>query len=411
MRKFSPFVKSIAVLSTGSIIAQGLTAISIPILTHIYGPTSMGEYTYVISICAIFMGVINLRYDIPIVTDEDESNVYPLIKLALLIGISIALVSLVCIGFYFYCTGKPLIWTVYIFFILIAYALVNVLTAFNNRRKHYKIISSVYVVRTAMQDIGGIITGIIKPLSHGLLLAYTLGQYLGIRQQIKPTLGEWEKIWSCSSSRLKHVLYIHKKQPLFSMPALLANSLSYSLIAIFVESLYGLEEVGLYSISMKFLGLPLALFAGNIGKVFTEQASREFTLTHGYYNTYKKTLKLLFIIAIPMVLLLMLLATPICTYVLGEKWTKAGTYIVILAPMFGVRFMTSSVAPAFVIARKQQQEARMQLLFLLSNIISWITAKNMHLDIFGFLTLISGLFTTSYIIYSFYIYKNSRPIA
>ena len=87
------FLGSILILASGSVIAQGITALSIPVLTRIYLPNDIGIYTYLLSIAAIFMAVVNARYDVSIVTDSEERNVFPLIKLALLIGIIISIVA------------------------------------------------------------------------------------------------------------------------------------------------------------------------------------------------------------------------------------------------------------------------------------------------------------------------------
>ena len=80
------FLVNIAVLASGSFIAQGIGALTIPVLTRIYTPEDLGLYTYIISIAAIFLSVVNTRYDVSIVTEPEERNVYPLIKLSLIVG-------------------------------------------------------------------------------------------------------------------------------------------------------------------------------------------------------------------------------------------------------------------------------------------------------------------------------------
>ena len=138
----STFFRSIFVLMTGSVVAAAIRAVATPVLTRLYSQEAMGAYSYLISISSIFMGVVNCRYDISIVTDSEEKHVFPLIKLSLLIGLTVTVISsLVFTGIFIY-NGKPFYWPILFFFNLLAYSIVNVLTAYNNRNKEYKVISS-----------------------------------------------------------------------------------------------------------------------------------------------------------------------------------------------------------------------------------------------------------------------------
>lgn len=233
---------------------------------------------------------------------------------------------------------------------------------------------------------------------------------MGIKRQMKPLQKYWREVISVPANKVKEVAFKHKKQFYFSTPALLANSLSYSIITIFIEMLYGMTQVGFYSISVRLLGLPLALIGGNVSKVFLEQASAEYNEHKHFSYSFKKTFILLLIIAIPMVLVLTLLATPICTFVFGKEWAVAGKYIAILAPMFGIRFITSAMSPAFVIINRQGLELILQMVFLVCGVLSYTISQIYHLEIIDFVTLISATFSVAYLIYFLAIYKYSKKI-
>lgn len=117
---------------------------------------------------------------------------------------------------------------------------------------------------------------------------------------------------------------------------------------------------------------------------------------------------ILLAIAIPMVLVMYLFATPLCQIIFGKEWGQSGRFIMILAPMFGVRFITSALSPAFTIVKKQQIELILQGVFLMSNIASYIITKYYGLGIEGFLSIISVLFTFSYLLYLCFIFVFSR---
>ena len=354
------------------------------------------------------MGVVNARYDVPIVTDEKEEHVYPLIKLSFIVGTIVTIIAALVFTFVFICNGKPLYWPFLFFFNVLSFSIINVLTAYNNRCKEYKIISSVVVIRRGTQFCLAIALGFFFPYSICLLVPYVVGEYMGIHRQLKPLRPHLKEVASVDFTQLKFVAKLHWKQTLFSTPALLANSLSYSLITIFIGKLYGFSTVGLYSISVTLLGVPLGLIGGNVAKIFMQKASAEFAREGSYSLTFNKTLVFLVAIAIPMAIVLILYAEPICSFVFGESWAPAGAFIKILAPMFAIRFVTSALTPAFTIVKKQQIDLFLQGLFLLSNLISFFVTKSMNLSVDGFLTIVSVLFSFVYILYLFFIYIYSR---
>ena len=379
-----------------------------PILTRLYSPEVIGKYTYIISVSAIFMSVINGRYDVAIVTEKNECNVFPLIKLSLLCGLAMTLVASVSIGSYFFLSGKEVWMIVYVFLILLSFALVDVFTSYNNRHKEYKIITSVYILRTSIQNIGGILGGFISNSVHFLALPYAMGLFAGLRRQVKPLRPYLKEIMAVPYSEVKRVARVHIRQPLFSAPALLVNSLSYSLITILLESLYGLEQIGYYSVSVRLLGLPLALIGTNVSKVYVEQAAKAYNDKGSFTFIFKKTFLLLLAVAIPMVIILFLWATPICRIVLGEKWIIAGEMIAILAPMFGFRLVTSAMSPSFVIVNRQKMELCLQSLFLVSNLICFVVAKIFDFRIMDYLKVLSLLYSFCYLTYLMFIYKYSK---
>lgn len=405
--RIGSYLKSILVLASGSVLAQLIVVLCAPILTRLFSPEVMGAYTYLLSVCAIFLGIVNLRYDMSIVSEDKEENVFPLIKLATMVGVLVTIIASVGVSIYFYESDKPLIWIAYIFTILLSYGLINVFTAYNNRQKEFKVISNVYIIRRLAQNLGPACIGILSSSVHVLLLSYVAGQFLGIRSQTRTLKNHIREIIHVPKSKVKEVLLKHKRQPLFSTPALLINSLSYSLITIFIEELYGMQEVGFYSISVRLLGLPLVIIAGNVSKVFMEKASREYDVKGDFFPTLKNTFLLLLLIAIPMVAILMLFSTPVCTFVFGSQWSSAGVYVTILAPMFGIRFINSTLTPAFIILGKQKNEFYLQLLFLISVLGSYLICLICHLDIRKFLLFLSVSFSVSYFTYliSIFVYS------
>lgn len=406
----SRFLTSISTLTSGSVIGQLVVLLTAPVLTRLYTPAELGSYTYLISFATIFMGVINGKYDMAVVVEDEEIKVFALIKLSLMIGVIFTFFGTLIFVIYNLVTANSMnsADVLFIVLVLFSYALIDVLTAYNNRQREYKVMAAVNVIRSVCQNIGAILLGFVHLGKTGLIIPYVIGQYLGANKQAKTLKRHWHEIKDVSGAELKNVLIKHKRQPLFSAPAALANSFSYSSITIFLNTLFGEALVGFYSISVRLLGLPLALISGNVSKVFFESAAKERAETGQFYSAFRKVLFFQLMLAMPIVIVMYFLGPPICEFVFGKEWRVAGDYIQILAPMFGIRFIVTTLTPAMIIAQKQKYELFIQLMFVVFSVICFFACSYLKLPVETYLIIISVLFSIVYLVYLVIIYYYSK---
>ncbi len=417
----STFLKSLAVLASGSLIAQLFTAVQQPLLTRLFSAEQLGAYTYLMSIPLTFVGVICARYDAAIVYEEDENKVFPLIKLNLLITLVLSvLVSLLYAVYLIFFNPdyvKYLYLMPFICLYLIAYGVTNILNAYNNRNGDYKMISKMHVVRTAIQVVGVLVPGLFfvslmkwdwlsMPI---LVLPFCLGMFFGVLSQAKPLKEHFGEILHIPWSEVKEVATLHRKQPLLSMPALYANSMSYSVITLFIEGLYSEALLGYYSISTRLLGMPLSLISGNVSKVYMEQAAKEYAATGGYAKAFKKTFLFLLVLALPMFLVMYFLAPPVCEWLFGEGWDIAGRYIKILALMFSMRFIATALSPGLFVCRKQQYELVIQLFLLGASLLAGLVAFFTGATIEQFLWYVCLFKSVGFMLTIVVTYRFSKP--
>lgn len=408
----SSYLRSITILASGSVAAQLITVISSPFITRLFTPENIGFYTYILSISHLFMAVINGRYDMSIVTEEKEERVHALIKLSIIICLIASLLISFGYSFYFRFLSKEYSSYTYIstiiFLLLISYGIINVLNAFNNRNKEYKLMSSLYIIRAACQNFGAVVLGFFNTGMLGLLIPYLIGQIIGVKKQASSIKPHYEELKGVNREQMVEVAKLHYKQPLYSAPALFVNNFSYSSITFFIEAIFGMSFVGLYSISVRVLGLPLSIISGNVSRVFFEDASREYNNTGQFFNSFKKTTLFLTALAIPMTLAMIFIVPTITVLVFGEAWKEAGDYIKILSIMFGIRFVVSSLTPGILISKKQRSELIIQLSFIVASVVCFVFARKMLLNILVYLKFVSISFSIIYIIYYIILYKCSK---
>lgn len=396
-------------MTSGSLIAQTITILVSPILTRLFSPEELGVYALVLTAESLFGGIICGRYDVAIVSELEDEDVFPIIKLSAIISIIFSSIAASIYGYTYFISQESLqnynYAVIFLFLLLFVNGLLRILESYNNRHREYKIMTSVYIHRTIVQNLGSVILGVLKFSVLGLLISHTLGMIVGLNKQAKTLRSSFRKIKAVKKKDIIKVMKKHYRQPVFSVPAVFANRFSYSSINLFIASLFGLNILGFYSISYKALGLPLTVMSNNIAKIFFKDASLEYQKEGNYKNSFRRTSIFLFILSIPMFLGMYFVVPPLFEIIFGSGWEVAGSYVRILAPMFVFRFIVNTIAYGLQVARKQIFELFLQVLFIIASVISFLLTKLLDLTVEEYLSIISITFSIIYIIYYFIVMK------
>lgn len=412
MIKHNSYLKGLILLFSGSVLSQGITFLFTPVISRLFSPEQMGAYTLVLSVVNMFGAVICARYDMIIISAEDENEVHNLISLSILVGIITSFFVTVVFTLYAKTNYELNIllgnWSILVFPILIIYAATNILTAYNNRHGEYGLISQVNIIRVSAQGILQTMSGILGFGTIGLVISYLASNAVGVKRQAYRLNEDKYNFFDLKKNQVTAVVKKYKNQPLFSVPAIFFNAASYSLLPFFINSMFDAREVGLYSISFRLLGVPLALISTNVSRVFFQKASKQYNKHGDFSKLYLQTALLLFAIALPMTIFLYFAGERLIVVVFGTAWANAGLYIKLLAPMFGVRLVVSALSVSLIITEKQKYDMIFQSLFLISTIITYVISLLLKLEIKDFIVMISILFSVTYLIYGFVGYYYSR---
>lgn len=396
-----PYLRSVAILSAGSLIAQIINFVGSIIVARVYTDVTIGYFTYIISIVAMFSTVVNGRYDVPIVSADTEEESFSLIKLSFLISIVVSVfVTLGTFLFVIICKGEyeeKLVELSFVFPLLLIAGLINILNAYNNRHVEYKLISSSYFIRTAFQNLIFWGAGIVNASTFSLLLGQLTGQFFGIKKQSNKFLTDVKRVFGVSKKQMYQVAKKHKEQFTFSLSATFINAISYSVISLFIGDYFGMALLGLYSYSVRVLGLPLTIFSSNISKVHFKEANDEIKKNGSFIISTLKMVLFSFVLATGMTILLILFAPMLFEAIYGDAWKLAGEYVRILAPMFGFRMMVGSVGFSFILANEQKVELLFQIILLVTLGILAVLTHILHFEIVVFLFWLSVTYSIVYI--------------
>ena len=406
----SHFFKSLAILASGSLIGTAITAACEVGRTWIFPAENLGIYTLLLTFPHLFIAIPSFRYDISIIVEKDERKTLALVKLSLILMLLTS--TAVTLGDIIFLFGFHAEYSAYwytiplCFFVVCGYGLNNVLNAYSNRRKEYKEISQKYVIRTAAQNITTIILGmlIVKLLQlpeWSVLILYIphgLGLFIGTWKQSASLRKQEKEIRSLRGKELMEAAKIHRKQLLFSTPALFINNYSYSVISLLVEDLFDATTLAYYGISNRVLGIPIALISGNVSKVYIEEAAKEYNATGKFIKAFKKTILFLVAMAIPMLLGMYFVAPLVCESILGPGWGIAGEYIKILAVMFSFRLIGTAMSQSLVVCNRQGIELIVNICLVIASLLSGVITRQTGGDIYSFLTLICIFRSACYVL-------------
>ncbi len=399
----SEFNRNVLTLISGTVVAQSLPLLLMPILTRLFTPAQIGLLQFFMSTTIIFGNIVNGKLELATVLPHKDSDAYNLLILGILLSsAAIIVISLLLIFF-----GKPFVqvfnvtpllnWLWLLPFSIFGLSTFNLLNYYFTRFKRYKLISLSKVTRSASTIVFQIFAGLIN-FFGGLISGYVLGHILslvpfGLKLYKTPTLRHKVK-----KVKLIALLKRYKKFPAFYVPATLANRLSYDLVNMLIPSLFSRADLGFFSLAMRYMNVPSYFIGLSFSQIFSQIGSEEKRKTGSIKNSFYSILKRLLILAVPIYLSFFLFSKPAFALVFGEKWLDSGIYAQIISIFMMIRFIVAPLMNTLYILEKQEFILISNLILLTLSISSFIAGKLLKLSFERTLIIYTVVMTLAYLI-------------
>jgi len=365
----SEFSRNVLTLMTGTTIAQAIPIAISPILTRLYTPEDFGVYSLYFGILSLFAVIATARYEIAIVLpkkDEDAINVLVLsvlisIILSFFIFIFIFLFKDYIINLINLQSVGNLLYLIPISLLFIGFY--NTFSFWFNRKKKFKYLSIGRVIQTFTIGLHQIIFGIFK-INIGMVIgniigsiAYVIYFILLLRKTKIYKLFKFVSIKNIIKQAIKY-----KDFPLINSIHVFSDVSKNSLTTIFISSFFGNYILGLYMLSFRILQLPLGIIGSSFGQVLYEKFNscrddRSLVLLES-----KKIIKKLFIIALPLFLIIFIVAPKLFFLIFGDKWSISGEYVRVMIPYLFINFLISPISQIPIIYNKQKDFFKLSLI-------------------------------------------------
>lgn len=410
------FNRNVLTLMTGTTIAQAIPVAISPILTRIYKPEDFGVYALFLAIVSIFGTISNARYELAIMLPESDEDAFNIVVLGMMICGCITFVLFIVFFIFNGVLAQKLgngqigFWLYFIPVSVFFIGLFNVLNYFNNRIKNYKDIAKVTIYKSVIVAVIQLSVVFFKAGAAGLISGQIMSNMFGNLKLLKNTLSKVDVKRALSLQKIKLLAVRYQNFPKYSLGATFANVLSQHLTSILISAYFNVATLGYYSLVLRLLGMPSALIGSSIGQVFFQAASKERLKTGKAIKSFDSTVRKLVFISLPSFAILFFIVEDLFAIVFGEDWRIAGNYAKILIPLFGLRFVASSLSVLSTVFEKQKIEIIWQIVLLTFVVSTFFISYIFEYKFSSFLLLMTIALSIHYSIYLFLSYRFSRGL-
>ncbi|MCK4886337.1 MAG: oligosaccharide flippase family protein [Planctomycetes bacterium] len=328
------FAKNVAVVMSGTAVAQIVSFGMTPVISRFFTPSDFGVFGSFNAVLIVICAAVTLQYSQAIMLPKDDKDAINVFAISIA---SVILVTLI-VSLVVFITSTMLTSLVKIdssYFLLWLLPLGIFLNGLNQsfqawciRRKAFSRTSVSQVIRAISMNISQISLGIFRIGGIGLISGSVFGDgmatisvarfffkndYSQMRHAIK-----WQK--------MKEMVVEYRDFPMFSSPQNVFNALSQGLPVLLLGYFYGVAVAGSYAFGSRILQAPMAFVLVALRQVLFQKASEAYNSGQKLYPLYLKTTGGLFAIAIIPSVVLFIWAPSIFSLIFGSKWYMAGDY-------------------------------------------------------------------------------------
>jgi len=368
----TPFFSNVLKLVSGSVIAQILGILLIPVITRLYSPEDFGVFQLFLSISGILVIFSCLSYQLAIMLpkeDEDSANILALccILITIISGISVG-IFLIFSDWIGMILNTPEIsqYLVYVPLVVFLDGLFIALTYWLSRKKQFGLIATAQVVNSISGKGIQIGIGMYAASAFGLIIGLTVSYAASVVVIVRSIYEDLPLFKKVTWDHIRNLAVRYKKFPLLTSWSLGANTLSTNIAPLLLAYYFTPEIVGYFAVANMVVFLPMGLLGSATSQVFFQKACDEKNKTGSVAHIVREIqLRLISIGMFPM-FVLMIIGADLFAFVLGSQWAVAGQYAGILAPWLLFVFIASPLSTIFAVLERQTVDLSFNILILIS---------------------------------------------
>jgi O-antigen/teichoic acid export membrane protein len=396
-------LKDVSILIRGSVFAQIVGILLMPVLSRLYDPADFGAFGLFQAAMLMISVVACLRYDQAILMAVDEAEALGLFRLCIFLSFVMSLLILLAVVIVkLLRLEQPWLGPLSLYWLSPATFLAGMALAATSLFTWlgaFQVASNSRVFQSIANGAVAIFFGLVSPAAWGLVLADTVGRLAVIAVGTKNLLPSisW-RTWLRDSPALAR-RYI--SFPKVSVAGGLLNNGGYFVTRVALFSLFGAEVNGQFALADRVIALPVGLVVVAVSQVFTSHYSRLLREDPASARIYlRRTVRYAALIGLPPLFLGIGLAPQLFPLVFGAQWAEAGKFAQILGVMYYSSVVSGPIQTALVVSGHMGWQFTWEALRLVLLVVLWLTVWWQHWDVYAALTgfgLITALASFVYV--------------
>lgn len=362
--KMSYTMKNVAKLCTGTLAGQLISFITSPICYRVFGAYYIGLWTLFHSYAGVVVAFSDLGMAKSIVVEKDPDRVITIYKVITTLSMGFSILSALVLAVFYSFNRDDLgglsltFFFIYMIFDIFTRQQTQICYSWLNREGKYNTLMKNPVISKIITAAVSVAIGLGgKAIGQDWLLAY--GYFIGAQIGAIMTLLHMRRqlpkgLFTFKISDFISVIKQNNKYVKYQLPAHLISQFKNQLPTFFIESYFGTEILGFYSVSVKLIKIPVNLLANAMGRVFFKTVSdmkRAGKALGGF--VYKSLTKSMKIAVVPMALALALGDIAILI-IYGDGYDIAGNILRIVVLQNFFVFLMTTVQGIAVTLEKQK---------------------------------------------------------
>lgn len=366
MLQTNDFVRSVAILVSGSAISQAVVVLLTPLLTRLYTPEDFGVLSVYLSIVLTIAIIASWQYEHAIPLPKEEKYAINLLVLSLLI----LLLNTILIAVLLKVLKEPImsifdtngLQTILIFLplSLFGFGLFQLFEKWMLRQENYPKITTGKVRMNLSQVFSQAGFGLILPSSGSLMAGEVLGRLTGGGGMAYVSLKSMKGMFSSVS--VKSLIWVAQRYlrfPLISSSSSLLSGITQHLPALFIAFALGAKEAGWYLLANRILAFPDALLGYSVKQVYIAKSAKLIHISFDkFISLFWHTVKKMGIISVLVYTMIALIAPQFFPIIFGSAWQEAGVFLQFLSIFFLFQLVVGPISATFILL----EELYMQVL-------------------------------------------------
>lgn len=374
------FLRNVGILTGGTVAAQALSVLALPLLTRLYSPEDFSLLAVYAAVTSIITVVACLRYNVAIPLPEDDADGMALMFAALLaattISLLIALPVLLFPDLSSVLLGQPglapYLWMVPLG--VIFSSTYDSLQYWASRKKRFKLVARTRITR-AVAGVGTQLSiGSLAPSPFGLIFGQLLNGVFGIWALARDSLkSDRPVLHRIDTARVVTQASRYRRFPIWSVPEAFSNTAGQELSVILIAAIVAGPEAGFLFLAMRVMAIPVQMIGSSVAQVFLAEAPAR--LREGTLALFtRRTIRTLFKTGAPPLLAVGVLSPILFPLVFGADWERAGWLVAWMTPWFVLQFIVSPVSMVLIVTERVQLAFALQIFGLLARTLPIIVA-------------------------------------